>query len=89
MCPLTKRSLDMDLSQICDLLDHPHPQVRLGAVSIMDFQARRTTTTRERRRDLYELYLRRHDRIDDWPLVDRAAPWVVGGYLVDEPRTPL
>ena len=30
---------------------------------------------------LYELYLRRHDRIDDWSMVDRAAPWVVGGYL--------
>jgi len=33
--------------------------------------------------------LRRHDRIDDWDLVDRAAPHVVGGQLADLPRDPL
>lgn len=45
----------------------------------MDWQARRRGTSTDRRRDLYELYLRRHERIDDWDLVDRAAPHVVGG----------
>lgn len=39
--------------------------------------------------ELYQLYLRRHDRIDDWSLVDRAAPSVVGDYLADKPRDPL
>jgi 3-methyladenine DNA glycosylase AlkD len=28
--------------------------------------------------------MRRHDRIDNWDLVDRCAPSVVGGYLQDE-----
>ncbi len=55
----------------------------------MDWQARRRSTPADRRRALYELYLRRHDRIDDWDLVDRAAPHVVGGYLADRPRDPL
>jgi 3-methyladenine DNA glycosylase AlkD len=86
---LAKRSIDMDLDQIEELLEHPDRRIRLGAVSVMDFQARRRSTTPERRRDLYELYLRRHDRIDDWSMVDRAAPWVVGGYLIDKPRDPL
>ncbi len=86
---LAKRSIGMELDEIDALLDSPNAQVRLGAVSIMDFQARRRSTPPERRRDLYELYLRRHDRIDDWSMVDRAAPWVVGGYLVDKPRDPL
>jgi 3-methyladenine DNA glycosylase AlkD len=58
-------------------------------VSIMDFQARRKATPERRRRELYDLYLRRHDRIDTWDLVDRAAPHVVGGYLWDKPREPL
>lgn len=35
------------------------------------------------------LGIRRHDRIDNWDLVDRAAAHVVGGYLVDRPRTVL
>ncbi len=38
---------------------------------------------------LYELYLRRHDRVNNWDLVDRAAPHVVGGYLMERDRKPL
>jgi 3-methyladenine DNA glycosylase AlkD len=71
------------------LLDRPDHPPRVVAVSIMDFQARQKTTSQDRRRDLYELYLRRHDRIDAWDLVDRAAPHVVGGYLWDKSREPL
>ena len=41
------------------------------------------------RRALYELYRRRHDRIDTWDLVDRAAPHVVGGWLHPRSRAPL
>jgi hypothetical protein len=43
----------------------------------------------ERRRELFELYIRRHDRIDTWDLVDRSAIHVVGEYLVDKPRDIL
>jgi 3-methyladenine DNA glycosylase AlkD len=71
------------------LLDRPDHSPRVVAVSIMDFQARRKATPERRRRELYDLYLRRHDRIDTWDLVDRAAPHVVGGYLWDKPREPL
>ena len=71
------------------LLDRPDHPPRVVAVSIMDFQARRKATHEGRRRELYDLYLRRHDRIDTWDLVDRAAPHVVGGYLWDKPREPL
>jgi hypothetical protein len=71
------------------LLDRPDHPPRVVAVSVMDFQARRKATPEGTRRDLYDLYLRRHDRIDTWDLVDRAAPHVVGGYLWDKPREPL
>jgi hypothetical protein len=86
---LAKAFVELDLDQIELLLDSPIHEVRAGAVSIMDFQARRRATPALRRKALYELYLRRHDRIDNWDLVDRAAPWVVGGYLNDKPRDPL
>ena len=86
---LSKRYIDMEPDQIEELLESPVHQVRVGAVSIMDFQARRRSTPVTRRKMLYDLYLRRHDRIDDWDLVDRAAPSVVGGYLDDKPREPL
>jgi 3-methyladenine DNA glycosylase AlkD len=86
---LAKEHVDLPLPEIERLLDRPEHTARVGAVSIMDFQARRKGTSAEQRRALYELYLRRHDRIDRWDLVDRSAPYVVGGYLADKPRDPL
>jgi 3-methyladenine DNA glycosylase AlkD len=55
----------------------------------MDFQARHKKTSEERRKELFDLYIRRHDRINSWDLVDRSAPYVVGGYLFDKPREIL
>jgi 3-methyladenine DNA glycosylase AlkD len=55
----------------------------------MDFQARSKKTTDERRKELFDLYIRRHDRINTWDLVDRSAPWVIGSYLFDKPRKVL
>lgn len=86
---LAKRFIDLEPDQVEELLESPIHEVRVGAVSVMDFQARRRATPTRRREALYQLYLRRHDRIDDWDLVDRAAPSVVGGYLDDKPRDPL
>jgi 3-methyladenine DNA glycosylase AlkD len=48
-----------------------------------------TSTTEARRKELYDLYLRRHDRINNWDLVDLAAWHVVGPWLVDKPRAIL
>jgi DNA alkylation repair enzyme len=86
---LAKDFVGASLEEIEVLLDRPDHPPRVVAVSIMDFQARRKATPEGRRRELYDLYLRRHDRINTWDLVDRAAPHVVGGYLWDKPREPL
>ena len=86
---LAKTFTGLPRPEIERLLEVPDHLTRVGAVSIMDFQARRRSTDQDQRRGLYELYLRRHDRIDTWDLVDRAAPHVVGGYLWDKPRDPL
>ena len=86
---VAKDFIAMEPPQIESLLDSTDHRMRVGAVSIMDFQARRRGTPESRRSELFELYLRRHDRIDTWDLVDRAAPYVVGGYLFDRPRDPL
>jgi hypothetical protein len=86
---LAKECMDMLPVEIELLLDSPVHAVRVGAVSIMDFQARDPKVSSGRKRQLYELYLRRHDRIDTWDLVDRSAIWVVGEYLVDKPRDIL
>ncbi len=86
---LAKEFMDMPLHDIEQLLESPIHEVRVGAVSIMDQQARSKKTSPIQRKALFDLYLRRHDRINNWDLVDRAATYVVGGYLFDKPRDIL
>lgn len=86
---LGKEFIDMTPDEIEKLLDSKIHEVRAGGCSIMDKQARRKKTTPERRKELYDLYLRRHDRIDNWDLVDLCAIYVIGGYLFDKPRNVL
>jgi len=86
---LSKEFIEMPLNEIEKLLESPIHEVRVGAVSIMDWQARDKKTSEERRKELFDLYIKRHDRINNWDLVDRSAPYVVGGYLADKPRAIL
>lgn len=86
---LAKKFSGLSLDEISTLLDSPFYEVRLGAVSIMDFQARDKKTSTERKKELFDLYIKKHDRINNWDLVDRSAPYVVGGYLIDKPRNIL
>lgn len=86
---LAKESIKTPLEEIEKLLESPFYEARMGGASIMDFQARNRRTPQSRKKELYDLYLRRHDRINNWDLVDRAAPYVVGGYLIDRPRDIL
>ena len=87
--PVAKKFAAMPLSDIERLLESRYYEVRMGAVSIMDFQARAKRAAPVHRQALFDLYLRRHDRINNWDMVDRAAPHVVGGYLSDKPRKVL
>ena len=86
---LAKEFIAMPLTEIEKLLESPVHEARVGAVSVMDFQARDKKTNQAQKKELFDLYIRRHDRINNWGLVDRAAPYVVGGYLADKPRAIL
>jgi len=86
---LAKEHVNMELDEVEKMLESSFHEMRVGAVSIMDFQARSKKTTEARRKELFNLYIRRHDRINTWDLVDRSAPWVVGSYLIDKSRKVL
>lgn len=87
---IAKQHIDMPVAELERLLESPIHEIRAGAMSIMDKCARRNRgTTDERREELYDLYLRRHDRINNWDLVDLGAPFVVGRYLHQRPRGVL
>ncbi len=86
---LAKEYVEMPMVELNKLLDSKYYEVRMGAVSIMDFKARDKKTSQEVRKELYELYLNRHDRLNNWDFVDRGAPHIIGKYLMDKPRDIL
>ncbi|MCU1516777.1 MAG: hypothetical protein JWQ75_1498 [Pseudarthrobacter sp.] len=86
---LGKEFAAMEVPQVEVLLDEDIHEARAGAVKIMALQASAKKTPEGLRRELFELYLRRHDRINNWDLVDLGAGRVVGGWLVDRPRDVL
>lgn len=86
---LAKEFIDMPPGEIETLLESPIHEIRAGGLSIMDKQARRKGIPERRRKELFELYMRRMDRINNWDLVDVSCPYVVGGYLHDKPRDIL
>ncbi|TGN19908.1 DNA alkylation repair protein [Leptospira idonii] len=88
---LAKEFISMEPSEIEKLLESRIHEVRAGGCSIMGKQYKAPRTTETRKKELYDLYLKRHDRINDWDLVDLAAYKVVGGYLFEfeKPREIL
>ncbi|MCM3760875.1 DNA alkylation repair protein [Alkalihalobacillus oceani] len=86
---LAKQFIGMPLSEIEKVLESPYYEVRMGAVSIMDYQAKQKKLSNDERKALFDLYIRRHERINNWDFVDRSAPSVVGIYLLDKPRDIL
>src|SRR5262245_54551781 len=84
-----KGFIDMPVEEIEKLMESSIHEVRAGALSIMGKSASVKNVSPERLKELYDLYLRRHDRINNWDLVDLAAHHVVGRYLADKPRKIL
>lgn len=76
----------LSLSELEELLENPIHEVRLLAVVIMANQAARRRTTDRQKQALFELYLRRSDRINNWDIIDVSCRQVVGGYLLEHPE---
>ena len=85
---IARAHVGLDLADVERLLDHPAYEPRMAAMCVLDFKARGRLGD-DARRELYELYLRRHDRITTWDMVDRSAPRVLGGHLAGRSAQPL
>jgi 3-methyladenine DNA glycosylase AlkD len=86
---VAKAHATMDLGEVELLLARDEYELRMVAVSVLDFKARRRSITTAERRELYELWMSHLDRIDTWDYIDRSAPRVVGTYLLDQPHDVL
>ncbi len=86
---LAKEYQQMPVFEAVKLLKDKSDNHRLGAVSILDWKARNKKTSKEERESIYRAYIDNHNWIDNWGLVDRSAPYVVGGYLHNKDKKPL
>ena len=80
---------ELSIDQIEIMLGSPIHEHRLAGLIIMSNQAKSKKFPTNYKELLYELYLRRTDRINNWDLVDTSCRDVVGGYLMDKPRDIL
>ena len=80
---------ELSIDQIEIMLGSPIHEHRLAGLIIMSNQAKSIKFPTSHKELLYELYLRRTDRINNWDLVDTSCRYVVGGYLMDKPRDIL
>ena len=79
---VAKSATGMPLDEWERLVSEPTYEARMAAFSILDFKARRDLGSPV----LRDTYLRHHDRITAWDMVDRAAPRVVGAALAGSYR---
>ncbi len=80
---------DLSIDQIEIMLESPIHEHRLAGLIIMSNQVKSKKFPTSHKELLYELYLRRTDRINNWDLVDTSCRDVVGRYLMDKPRDIL
>ena len=86
---LAKEFDQMPIDEIEKLLESPIHEVRAGAVSIMDKASRNKKIAPERLKDFFDLYMRRHDRINNWDLCDLGCLYMTGSYLFDKSHAVL
>lgn len=75
------------VDQALPLLDSPWHEVRLLGLLLMVERFRRGDGAE--RRAVYDGYLERIDRVNNWDLVDSSAPHIIGQYLLEVPNDSL
>ena len=84
---ITREYRALPLADLSRLLDSEWHEERLVALIIATEQFRRGDAAA--RRTIYDWYLAKTDRINNWDLVDVSAHKIVGAYLLDRSRAPL
>jgi len=78
----------LPLEETDQLLDSEWHEARLVAVILLANQYAKAKDEMSRRR-IYEMYLDRTQRINNWDLVDVSAPGIVGAHLMKRSRAVL
>ena len=86
---LAKEFAGMPVKELEKLLESPIHEVRAGAISIMDKESRNKKIEANRLEEMYKLYMRRLDRVNNWDLVDLGCLYMTGSYLFNRSHAVL
>lgn len=84
---IVRQYVALDLEDLKRLLASPIHEYRLAALEILVAQYERADEAQRER--IVEFYLRNTARMNNWDLVDAAAPYILGEHLKTRPRQVL
>lgn len=78
---VAKQYLFLKFSDLKELLNSEIHEERLVALFVLVDQFKKE---KDRRKEIFDFYLKHKARVNNWDLVDSSAPYIVGGYLLDK-----
>jgi len=84
---IAKKNQDITITDVEKLLKHKVHEVRLCALLILVYKFKKADGNVKKQ--IFDLYLKNTQYINNWDLVDLTAPTIVGEYLIDKDRTIL
>ena len=81
---IAKKYQNLSLTELQELLNDKIHTHRFVAVVILVEEYKQAD--REKKKEIYEFYLRNSNNINNWDLVDVSAPNIVGEYLYNQSR---
>jgi len=84
---LAKEYLNLSLKEVQTILDSKYHELRLLSLFVMVDQF--SKGDRKKQKNIYALYLKNTELINNWDLVDSSAHHIVGPYLMDKSKAPL
>jgi len=84
---VAKKNKDIDFTVVADLLDCEYHECRLCGLLILVERFKKAKE--DDRKEIFDFYLSKTTRINNWDLVDLSAKDIIGEYLVDKDRSIL
>jgi 3-methyladenine DNA glycosylase AlkD len=86
---VAKKYAELTLPEIEKVLESPIHEHRMAGLVIMVNKARSKRLSELELKEVYDFYLDKTDRINNWDLIDISCRDIVGRYLFDKSRKPL
>lgn len=84
---VSQKYKDLPTKEVLDLLRSPFHEERLCALLILVDQYQKGDS--QKQKQIFALYLKNYQYINNWDLIDLTAPRIVGAYLMHRPKDVL